>query len=264
ASCLGGLEVFFLFPDITVTGNVPQEVQNQPTTVNAVEQANILQFPPASPDVTVTGNAQQEVQNQLNTVNAVEQADILQFPPASPNVTVTGNAQQKVQNQLNTVNAVEQEQAPVTQTQATQPAELSAAKETNRSSRKRKKTSSPPKQLADTALQKKWAKAKEAFQATEYDKAIALYADLLNTSLDKQARKKIEKISLKAGQEARRKAANFFQRANSATDPKVRKQHLLSSKTLLENILQKYPLAGLTAKVKRNLSRVDKELAALD
>ena len=74
----------------------------------------------------------------------------------------------------------------------------------------------------------------------------------------------MEKASLAAGQEARRKAANFFQRANSATDPKVRKKHLLSSKTLLKDILQKYPLAGLDAKVKRNLGRVDKELAALD
>ncbi|MCW5208687.1 hypothetical protein VU10_00410 [Desulfobulbus sp. US1] len=101
-------------------------------------------------------------------------------------------------------------------------------------------------------------------QATAYDKAIALFSDLLNTSLDARARKKMEKASLAAGQEARRKAANFFQRANSATDPKVRKQHLLSSKTLLEDILQKYPLAGLDTKVKRNLSRVDKELAALD
>jgi hypothetical protein len=74
----------------------------------------------------------------------------------------------------------------------------------------------------------------------------------------------MEKASQAAGQEARRKAAHFFQRANSATDPEVKKQHLLSSKTLLEEILQKYPLAGLDAKVKRNLNRVDKELTALD
>ena len=199
-----------------------------------------------------------------HTINAVEQADILQFPAYSPDVTVNENARQKVQNQLNTVNAVDQEQAPAAQTQATQPAELFRPKETNHSTESRKKTSSPPKQPSDTALQKKWGKAEKAFQATEYDKAIALYADLLNTSLDTQARKKMKKISLTAGQEARRKAANFFQRANSATDLKVKKQHLLSSRTLLEDILQKYPLAGLDAKVKRNLSRVDKELATLD
>lgn len=200
----------------------------------------------------------QQRKNSL-TMPAPMQTDILPSPTAvAPDVTVTGTIQQEVQNQPNTVNAVDREQA-----QATQP-ELSAQKETSRSSESRKKASSPPKQPADTALQKKWTKAEKALQATAYDKAIALFSDLLNTSLDARARKKMEKASLAAGQEARRKAANFFQRANSATDPKVRKQHLLSSKTLLEDILQKYPLAGLDTKVKRNLSRVDKELAALD
>ena len=129
---------------------------------------------------------------------------------------------------------------------------------------RKKTTSDTQRRSAETALQKKWNKAEEALQATEYDKAIALFSDLRNTSLHTQALRKMEQASQAAGQEARRKAARFFQRANSATDPKVKKQHLLSSKTLLEEILQKYPLAGLDAKVKRNLNRVDKELAALD
>ncbi len=141
-----------------------------------------------------------------------------------------------------------------------------ASQTTRTSSKSRKKASNPPakKQVVETEVQKKWDKAEQALQTAEYDKAIALFSHLLNTSLDSQARKKIKKASQAAGQEARRKAANFFQRANSATDPKVKKQHLLSSKALLEDILQKYPLAGLDAKVRRNLSRVDKELTALD
>ncbi|MGB5685449.1 MAG: hypothetical protein WBM35_06545 [Candidatus Electrothrix sp.] len=198
--------------------------------------------------------------------------DLIPSPEAvAPDITVTGDVPQEVQSQPNTV--IDQEPADQEPTQATQaqdqdqamqPAELSTPKETNRSSKSRQKTLSSPEQPADTALQKKWDVAEKAFQATEYDKAIALYTDMLNTSLDTQARKKMKKASLAAGQKTRKKAANFFQRANSATDPKVRKQHLLSSKTLLEGILQKYPLAELDAKVKRNLSRVDKELAALD
>ncbi|MDU9050301.1 MAG: hypothetical protein Q3M30_15760 [Candidatus Electrothrix sp. Rat3] len=208
-----------------------------------------VDFPPsptmALPDVSVTGNNPQEGQNQPNTANQAQAA------------TVTRNVPQEAQNQPNTVNQVQARQPA-------EPAELSAQKKISRSSENKEKASNPPEKTADTALQKKWVKAEEAFQAAEYDKAIALYSNLLNTSLDAKARKKIKKASLAAGQEARRKAANFFQRANSATDPKARKQHLLSSKTLLEDILQKYPLAGLDTKVKRNLSRVDKELAALD
>ena len=128
----------------------------------------------------------------------------------------------------------------------------------------RKKASGPPERIGKTALQDKWDKAEGALQSAEYDRAIVLFSDLLNTSLGPKALKSLEKASLAAGQAARKKAASFFQRANSATDPEVRKEHLLSSKTLLEDILKKYPLAGLDAKVKRNLNRVDKELAALD
>ncbi|MCI5221688.1 MAG: hypothetical protein D3924_03145 [Candidatus Electrothrix sp. AR4] len=129
--------------------------------------------------------------------------------------------------------------------------------------RKKKKTPSkghPPV----AALQKTWDKGMDALQATEYDTAIGIFSDLLNTSLATKARNKIKEASRSAGQDARREAANFFQRANSATDPETKKQHLLSSKALLEDILQKYPLADLEAKVKRNISRVDKELTAIE
>jgi hypothetical protein len=239
-----------------------------PPPVQAPVQADLPPFPTAAPDISVTGNLLQKVQNQQNTVNRAQAATVTEDAPQEaqhqPNTvnqaqaaTVTGNVPQEAQNQPNTVNQVQARQPA-------EPAELSAPKKISRSPENKGKASSPPKKTTDTALQKKWVKAEEAFQATEYDKAITLYTDLLNTSLDTRARKKMEKASLAAGQEARRKAANFFQRANSATDPAVRKKHLLSSKTLLEDILQKYPLAGLDAKVKRNLGRVDKELAALD
>ncbi len=113
------------------------------------------------------------------------------------------------------------------------------------------------------ASRKTWDKGINALLSTEYDKAIGIFSDLLNTSLGDKALKKIEEASQAAGQDARKKAANFFQRANSATNPDAKRKHLLSSKELLEDILLKYPLAGLDAKVKRNLSRVDKELASI-
>ncbi len=226
--------------------DIVQQKKNSLTTVIPV-QMDFSLFPTAAPDARVTGNAPWKAKNQPNTAyDAIDQ--------------INGSAQ-TIQPELVAPAPVDQvEQAAA---QAIQP-ELAAPKQTSRLAETRKKSSRHPQQTADTELQKNWGKAEEAFQAAAYDKAIALYADLLRTSLDAQARKKIEKASLAAGQEARRKAANFFQRANSATDPKVRKQHLLSSKTLLEGILQKYPLAGLDAKVKRNLGRVDKELAILN
>ncbi|XOF32344.1 MAG: hypothetical protein ACL93V_09855 [Candidatus Electrothrix sp. YB6] len=117
--------------------------------------------------------------------------------------------------------------------------------------------------VTNEELQTAWETGMQALQAAEYDRAVGIFSALLNTPFHEQARGKLEEASRAAGQETRKKAANFFQRANNATDPAVRKKHLLSSKALLEDILQKYPLAGLDAKVKRNLNRVNKELAAL-
>jgi hypothetical protein len=257
--------------------DIVQQKKNSLTTGIPV-QMDFSLLPTASPNATMTGNAPREAKNQPNTahdaidqVNQVNQVEQASAQAIQPELTAPASIDQVNQVEQESAQTIQPElaaPAPVDQgdqksAQAIQP-EFAAPKQTSRSDETRKKSSRPPQQTADTELQKKWGKAEEAFQAAAYDKAIALYADLLKTSFDAQARKKIEKSSLAAGQEARRKAANFFQRANSATDPKVRKQHLLSSKTLLEGILQKYPLAGLDAKVKRNLGRVDKELATLN
>jgi hypothetical protein len=257
------------FPDVSVTGNIRQEVRNQQNT-DQLNQLNQLKAVNQVQPAAMTQNVRQEVQEQPNTDQLNQLKTVNQVQPAA----MTQNVRQEVRNQpntdqLNQLKTVNQVQARQPAQQPVQPAEPSVPKETKRSETKRlpgnkEKFSGSSQRPADMVVQKKWNQAEAAFRAAEYDKAITLYTALLNTSLDTQARRKMEKASLAAGQEARRKAANFFQRANSATDPETRKQHLLSSKMLLEDILQKYPLAGLDTKVKRNLSRVDKELSALD
>ncbi|MCI5117952.1 MAG: hypothetical protein D3913_08335 [Candidatus Electrothrix sp. LOE1_4_5] len=157
------------------------------------------------------------------------------------------------------------QQEPVPQTTSIKSNELEIEKKFSEYGEKNPQHSSgSSQQVVQTSLEKKWGKAEAALQASEYDKAIALFSDLLNTSMDTQAREKIKKVSLTAGQEARQEAAIFFQRAKSTTNLRVKRQHLLSSQKILKGILQKYPHAGLDTKVKRNLSRVEKELTALD
>ncbi|MCI5165516.1 MAG: hypothetical protein D3903_05340 [Candidatus Electrothrix sp. GM3_4] len=239
--------------------DIVQKRKNSLSTFVPV-QINFSPYPPTAPDATVIRKAPRDAQDQPNTArNTVDQESVQATQPelVAPD-TVNQKPVKTTKPELTAPEIVNQKSV-----KARQP-KLATPKKTSRSAKNRKKPSRRPKQTADTELQKKWGKAEEAFQAAAYDKAITLFSGLLNTSLDAQAHKKIKKASLAAGQKARRKAANFFQRANSATDSKVRKQHLLSSKTLLEDILQKYPLAGLDAKVKRNLNRVDKDLAALD
>ena len=99
-------------PDVSVTGNSPQEVQNQLNTVNRAQPA------------TVTGDAPQETQNQPNTVNQAQPA------------TVTGNAPQEAQNQPNTVHQVQARQPA-------EPAELSAPKKNKPIIREQRKSFKP-------------------------------------------------------------------------------------------------------------------------
>ena len=112
-----------------------------------------------------------------------------------------------------------------------------------------------------TALDGIWDQGVANMHAKEYDRAIKNFSELLNSSYGSKARLQIEEASRLAAQDVRKKAAKLFVRADNTTDPETRKQLLLSSKTLLEEILQKYPQAGLEDKVKRNVERIDQELA---
>lgn len=111
-------------------------------------------------------------------------------------------------------------------------------------------------------LQETWDKGMAAMQADEHDKAITLFSELRNTSFHAKAEGKIKEVEQQAAEALRKKAAALFQQANNAADPALKKELLLSSRSLLEEALRKYPQSGIEDKVKRNLNSVAKELAA--
>ncbi len=115
-----------------------------------------------------------------------------------------------------------------------------------------------------TALQETWDSGMAAMQAKNYDESIAFFSQLLNSSFGAKAAFQIDEASRLAAGDRRKEAAELFVRSNRATDPAVRKQLLLSSRSLLEEILRKYPQSGLNDKVRRNMDRIDRELAVLD
>ncbi|WP_417913230.1 hypothetical protein [Candidatus Electronema sp. TJ] len=127
---------------------------------------------------------------------------------------------------------------------------------------------SSPEQTQQTAspltaidpLQETWDKGMAAMQADEHDKAIALFSELRSTSFQAKAEGKIKEAEQQAAEALRKKAAALFQQANNAADPSAKKELLLSSRSLLEDVLRKYPQSGIEDKVKRNLNSVAKEL----
>ncbi|MDX9840740.1 MAG: hypothetical protein RBS95_04745, partial [Desulfobulbus sp.] len=118
--------------------------------------------------------------------------------------------------------------------------------------------------LPQEELQARYDQGMAALTAKEYDKAIETFNGLLATPLADQARTRIDEAAGLAAQEDRRKAADLFVRANSTSDQANKKNLLLSSRKLLQDILVKYPQAGLADKVQRNLSGVDRALKAID
>jgi len=112
------------------------------------------------------------------------------------------------------------------------------------------------------ALQETWDQGMQLMQAKSYDKSIEMFSELLNTSYGARAGLQIEEASRLAAQDDRKKAAELFVQAGRTTDLNKRRELLLSSRGLLEGILHKYPQAGLGEKIRRNLNRIDQELAA--
>ncbi len=112
--------------------------------------------------------------------------------------------------------------------------------------------------------QENWNTGMTALGAREYDKAIEAFTKVLGSSYDDRARKKIDEAANLAAREDRRRAAELFVRSGRTHDLWSRKKLLLASRQLLQDILIKYPQADIIDKVKRNLQRIDEEIAGID
>jgi tetratricopeptide (TPR) repeat protein len=122
----------------------------------------------------------------------------------------------------------------------------------------------PEEYVQVEALQETWDQGMALMQAKDYDKSIEIFTDLLNTSFGTRAGLQIEEASRLAAQDDRKKAAELFVKAGRSTNPDNKRELLLSSRRMLEDILRKYPRAGLEEKIKRNLNRIDQELATIE
>lgn len=118
-------------------------------------------------------------------------------------------------------------------------------------------------QQGTTGLQGRYDQGVALLQARQYDQALEQLNPLLNTEWDAKARPKVEEASRLGAQDARQKAAEYFVRANSSGSTEEKRQLLTTARDLLQNALDKYPLSGLSDRVRRNLSRIETELRAL-
>lgn len=113
-------------------------------------------------------------------------------------------------------------------------------------------------------LQRRWNQGMLLADQDDYDGAIVIFTELLDTSYQGKAQVKIEELSLQAAKADRRKAAELFIRFTKTTDIEGKKRLLVESRRVLKEILIKYPEVDIAKKVVGNIDRVEKEMNELD
>jgi len=113
-------------------------------------------------------------------------------------------------------------------------------------------------------LQQKWNSGMLLVKGERFDEAIAVFTELLNTEYGSKAQEKIVEVSELAAREERRKAADLFIRYTKTADVESQKKLLIESRSILKEILVKYPDVDIADKVRGNIQRVEQEMNAID
>jgi len=118
--------------------------------------------------------------------------------------------------------------------------------------------------LREQSLAMQWKSSNESLDSQHYDSAIAGFAPLLDTPYDAEARQKIQEATNLAAAAQRKEAATLFIRAIKASSPENKKELLLESRRLLQDILRKYPEADIIDKVAQNLTTLEQHMQQID
>ena len=113
-------------------------------------------------------------------------------------------------------------------------------------------------------LQRRWNEGMLLADQDDFDGAIQIFTELLDTEYSAKSQVKIEELSLQAAKAARRKAADLFIRFTKTVDVESKKKLLIESRQVLKDILVKYPEVEISEKVLGNIRRVEKEMNELD
>jgi tetratricopeptide (TPR) repeat protein len=116
------------------------------------------------------------------------------------------------------------------------------------------------KEKRTQSLADRWQEGLNLLDMQMYDESIAIFSGLLGTEYDSRAAKKIERGSVLAATALRSEAANLFVQARRTTDYNSRITLLNQSRTLLQEILDKYPQVDLAEKAAVHITVIDEQL----
>lgn len=113
-------------------------------------------------------------------------------------------------------------------------------------------------------LENKWQEASGLFDQRQYDAAIGLFQELINSEYRDQARAKMTEATNLAASELRKESAGLFVQSRKVEHPEQKAALLLESRRLLLLIQEKYPDAEVISKVKQNIAAIEEQIRILD
>jgi tetratricopeptide (TPR) repeat protein len=118
--------------------------------------------------------------------------------------------------------------------------------------------------LLEESLASQWKSSDNLLDSQQYDPAIAGFTHLLDSSYDAKARNKIQEATNLAAAMQRKQAATLFIKAVKTQSPENKKELLLESRKLLQEVLKKYPQADIIDKVAQNLTTLEQHIEQFD
>lgn len=109
-----------------------------------------------------------------------------------------------------------------------------------------------------------WEKANTRLGLQQYDEAIAAFQKLLGSEYDEKAKTGIGEAVNAAAGEMRRKAAALFVKAKKTDDREKKRQLMVASLAILQQILTKYAEADIIEKVRLNIGVLEEQLRLAD
>lgn len=119
-------------------------------------------------------------------------------------------------------------------------------------------------QLKEETLVAQWQQANLFFDQKEYDKAIGLFRGLVNSGYQNRALEKIDKATQLAASDMRKKAALLFSKSRKISGVEKKTALLLESRSILQDIIRRYPEAKIVDKVLVNLDVIEKQILNID
>jgi len=119
-------------------------------------------------------------------------------------------------------------------------------------------------QLKEETLEAQWQQANLFFDQKEYGKAIGLFRGLVNSEYQNMALEKIDKATQLAAGDMRKRAALLFSKSRKISGMEKKTTLLLESRSILQDIIRRYPEAKIIDKVVVNLDVIEKQIQNID